>query len=238
MCVSKSLEKSLSDRFQAGELLAACSLFDALSPLERSQLLDGSLIAAAERGEPLWISGSPARFMAIIGEGIVRMTRRSPRDVEIAVEVVGPGDCAGLLACVAEGPYPLSAYAVTNVAYLRIPNSEVMRIYDENSDVKDQFVHTLAPALLDAFDFMACMVSGNVEQRLAIALDRVADLLAPKEPGAPLPITKQNLADIAGTTVESAIRTTSRWLRLGLISSRPRELRLLDRSALEKIVRG
>lgn len=220
------------------DILDSCSLMDPLTREERESLLAGSFFAYAERGEPLWVAGTPARFLAVVDEGLLRMTRRSPRQVEIAVEIIGPGGCAGLLACVAEGNYPLSAFAVTEVSYLKIPNDRLMQIYETNFELKDQFVQALAPALLDSFDLMASMLSGNVEQRMAVALCHVADLLAGNDPAAPLPITRQNLADIASTTVESSIRVTSRWQKEGWISTKPRELRILDRDALMRIVRS
>ena len=220
------------------EILASCPLMDPLTIVERAALLDESYFAYAERGEPLWVAGTPARFLAVVAEGLLRMTRRSPMQVEIAVEIIGPGGCAGLLACVAECNYPLSAFAVTDVAYLKIPNDRLMKIYETNAELKDQFVRALAPALLHSFDFMASMLSGNVEQRMAVALCHVSDLLDPQGPTCVLPITRQNLADIAGTTVESAIRVTSRWQREGLIAAKPREVRILDRAALGHVLRG
>ena len=220
------------------DILDSCSLMNPLSDAERSALLDDSFYAYAERGEPLWIAGTPARFLAVVDEGLLRMTRRSPGQVEIAVEIVGPGGCAGLLACVAGCVYPLSAIAVTDVSYLKIPNDRLMGIYETNAELKDQFVRALAPALLDSFDLMASMLSGNVEQRMAVALCRVSELLSGKDFQAPLPITRQNLADIASTTVESAIRVTSRWQKEGWISTRPRELKIIDLTALRRIVRS
>ena len=237
MCASLAAQPKSAPNSPA-EILASCPLMDPLTRDERQTLLAESYFAYAERGEPLWIAGSPARFLAVVDEGLLRMTRRSPRQVEIAVEIIGPGGCAGLLACVAECDYPLSAFAVTGVSYLKIPNDRLMQIYEKNSELKDQFVRALAPALLNSFDLMAGMLSGNVEQRMAMALCHVADLLAPGNPTAPLPITRQNLADIAGTTVESAIRVTSKWQKEGWIGAKPRELRILDRESLKRVVRS
>jgi CRP/FNR family transcriptional regulator len=113
-----------------------------------------------------------------------------------------------------------------------------MKIYESNAQLKDRFVRALAPALLDSFDLMASMLSGHVEQRMAVSLCRVSELLAGNDYSEPLPITRQNLADIASTTVESAIRVTSRWQKEGWIATKPRELRILDPEALRRIVRS
>jgi CRP-like cAMP-binding protein len=80
-----------------------------------------------------------------------------------------------------------------------------------------------------------------VEARLAAALVRLADRDGGKsQEGLILPfhLTRQSLADMTGTTVETTIRIMSRWLRNGLIADDGHHLVLKDLDALQALAEG
>ncbi len=62
----------------------------------------------------------------------------------------------------------------------------------------------------------------------------------PREGGLFIPIvlSRQELADLTGTTIESCIRLMSRWGKEGVIATEKDGFLLLDRSALEDLTRG
>jgi CRP-like cAMP-binding protein len=77
-----------------------------------------------------------------------------------------------------------------------------------------------------------------VEARLAAALVRLADREGRAGPAGialPFPLTRQTLADMAGTTVETSIRTVSRWLRDRILSEDHGQLVLRDIDALRDL---
>jgi CRP/FNR family transcriptional regulator len=80
-----------------------------------------------------------------------------------------------------------------------------------------------------------------VEARLAATLLRLADREGVRsKSGIELPfhLTRQSLADMSGTTVETAIRVMSRWLRDELVEDRGGRLIVRDREALGELVQG
>ena len=95
-------------------------------------------------------------------------------------------------------------------------------------------------ALHAGFRFTAHEVE-PAEARLAAALLRLADREGVRAKGGvelPFHLTRQSLADMSGTTVESAIRVVSRWLRDGLVEDRGGRLVIQDRDGLRELAEG
>jgi CRP-like cAMP-binding protein len=90
---------------------------------------------------------------------------------------------------------------------------------------------TIGRRLRAAHDSVASLAVDPVEARLAATLLRLANREGTRsEKGVTLPfhLTRQSLADMTGTTVETAIRVLSRWLREGILEDDGRRLVLTD----------
>ena len=94
-----------------------------------------------------------------------------------------------------------------------------------------------------AHDSVKSLAVDPVEARLAAALLRLAEREGTRGnagEGVTLPfhLTRQSLADMTGTTVETAIRILSRWLRDGLLTDEGGRLVLRDRPGLSALAEG
>jgi len=77
------------------------------------------------------------------------------------------------------------------------------------------------------------------EQRLARTLVMLAERVGlPREGETEIAVTRQELADMAGTTVESAIRATGAWKRAGIVATVRSHIRVVDHLALRAIAAG
>lgn len=217
------------------ESLMACSLCDGLPQRLAAQIVSRCRLEHVARGETIWSAGVDSRFFAIVADGIVRLSRRSVQGREITVEVLGPGSCAGILATLSGARYPLTATAITESWYLRIPRELWGELSDGHDEFRERALTEMGRRLLNGFDFMAALLAGDVEQRLATAVLRIHELLEARS-GNVLPVTRQHLADIASVTVESAIRVTSRWQQRGWIDSGYRSLTVRNREALKELL--
>ncbi|MBV6459461.1 MAG: hypothetical protein HONBIEJF_02609 [Fimbriimonadaceae bacterium] len=226
----------LPERPSICEVIEACSIMNILMPEERQQLAGDSFLAYAERGEAIWIAGAPSDFFGIVGNGFVKMTRTTPQAAEIAVELLGPGQCFGLLATIEGRAFPLSATAVTNCWYLKVPRRAILGLYQENAQLRDMMLRNLAPRLRRAHDMMARMSAGKIEHRIAAVLLILADSYgrSGKLGGIRLnvPLTRQDIAEMAGTTVETCIRVMSRWQKSGIVTTDHQVITLRNVEAL------
>lgn len=204
-------------------VIGACSILNPLSEQEQGTLLEGSQLAYAERGETIWVAGMPSEFFAVMGAGFVKMTRTAPHGAEIAVELLGPGQCFGLLAALEGRDFPLSAIAVTPCWYLKTPSRILLQLYAANPALRDQMLRTLGPRLRRAHEMMARLSSGKVEQRIAAVLLILGESYGKtgKLGGIRLgvPLTRQDIAEMAGTTVETCIRVMSKWQKAQIVTT-------------------
>lgn len=203
-------------------VVEACTLMNALDSEVRAHLAAASHMAYAERGETIWPAGTPSEFCAIVGVGFVKMAKSTPRGQDAAMELLGPGQVLGLMAAIEGRPFPLSAIAVTNTWYLKVPTRELMRCYADSSLLKDQIIRGIGPRLRKAHDMMSRLTSGRVEERLAAVLFILADTYGRQtKHGIELtvPLTRSDLGEMAGTTTESTIRVLSKWQKEAIIAT-------------------
>lgn len=221
--------------------IEACSLLNALSPTERGVLAAHSFMAYAERGELIFLHGAPADFVGVVGNGFVKMSRSTSAGQEVALELLGPGQVFGLLAAIEGRCFPLSATAVTNCWYLKIPVTPFMKVYNAGAGLKDMVIRNVAPRLRKAHDMMLRLSTGRVEERIAAVLFILADSYGvPTEEGTQLtvPLTRQDIAEMAGTTVETTIRILSRWQKDGLVCTERQVITLRNEAALQSMIGG
>lgn len=232
---------SIPERPSSLAAIEACSLLNALSPSDREHLAASSFMAYAERGEFIWMAGSPAEFCAVVAVGFVKMTRGTARGQEVAVELLGPGQCLGLLAAIEGRTLPLSATAVTNCWYLKVPTRVLRPVYEGSDQFKDQILRNIGPRLRKAHDMITRLSSGKVEERLAVVLFILAESYGTEtESGMTIgvPLTRQDLSEMAGTTTETTIRVLSKWQKMGVIATEHQMITLLDQERLTSTLLG
>lgn len=216
-------------------VLHSSTLLNALTEAQIEELAEVSRLAHAERGDVIWLDGASADFFGLLATGFVKMVKGCANGTDATLELMGPTQIFGLMGVVTGSGCPLSAVAVTDLWYLRIPKRAFLKIYGENLPIRDRLLRRTALRLHGMVDLMAKMSSGKVEERLAAILFILAESYGEREDGLlrlQVPLTRQELGEMAGTTVESTIRVMSRWQKQGIISSDRGTITVLDEPAL------
>lgn len=220
-------------------ILEACSLLNACTPEEKTALSERSFTAYAGRGEFIWAAGDPSEFFAVLGIGFVKLTKLSHTGQEVTVELLGPGQTFGLLIALEGRRFPLSAIAVSPCWYLKIPNAVFKPMFQANPRLKDAVIFGIGPRLRTAHDMMSRFSSGRVEERIAAVLTLlIANYGQVVDAGItiPIPLTRQDLSEMAGTTVETTIRVLSKWQKLGIIRTDKQRVTVCDEPALNALL--
>lgn len=216
-------------------VVEACTLLNGVAPEHRERLVSETYLAYAERGEVIWFAGADSRFAAVVGVGLVKMTRTTPQSTSVTVELMGPGQSLGIIAALEGRVYPLTAIAVTNCWYLKVPCELLRQVYAGSEFLRDQALRSMSPRLRRAHDMMARMSSAKVDQRIAAVLLLLMDSYGVKSTNGvtlSVPLTRQDLAEMAGTTVETTIRVMSRWTKQKLVSAERQRVTILDAARL------
>lgn len=186
------------------------------------------------RGTFLWREGDEAGDPAFLLEGCVKMVRRADAG-DVILELLAPGDPLGIVAVQGHSHYPASAMCVLDSRLLRLP----AELYLELLEREPRFASTMAAHLAIRLQAMTRRVEELTGRRVEVRLARLLLDLAERFGRAegdglvlPLPLSRRELAELAGTTTESAIRALAGWERRGLIARADDGLRVPSPDAL------
>ena len=217
------------------EIKTFLSRTDPFKVLPTSEL---DLLASRARGvaygksETIYTEGDPAASVWVLMTGRIQIFKYSSQGRPLAIESIAPGELFGTL-CRMGGDgrqYPCTAIASMDSEVVQIADREFLNVYARFPALV-MGVCSLCSQRLQAVQGLSCSSQEPVEKRLAILL-----LKLQKKHGAILPFTKRELAEQAGTTVETTIRVMSRFEKKGWISSSRGKLQLKSIEPIQKLI--
>ena len=186
--------------------------------------IDGlSRVSQGERHRPrefIFVEGDPSLWLYIVRSGRVKILKHSRAGKDVVLELLGPGEIFGGVAVLEERPYPATAQAMETSDIVKIPGDAIRALSERYQSIIKEMVLMIGQRLRTAHESVKSLAVEPVEPRLAATLIRLADREGTaSRSGIALPfhLTRQSLADMAGTTVETAIRVVSRWIKGGLV---------------------
>lgn len=207
--------------------------FRVLPATEKEALDRATRAVAVRRGEVLFTEGNAADAVWAVGEGSVHIVKTAPGGREIILEVVAPGELFGAVVAIDNRPYPASAVAASDGVVWRLPAALARDCCLRFPSLRSAILGHVATRLRSAHERLRSVALERVEQRLARALLTLMNKIGtPEAGGTVVKVTRQELADMTGTTVETAIRVTSRWQSAGLVISSRNSLQVVDESRL------
>jgi len=189
----------------------------------------------------VFMESDPARWFCLVKTGRVKIVRHSKTGKDVVLELVGPGEIFGGVAVLERRPYPAAAQATEPTVVLKIPAEAVNALTERHPTLIKELALMIGRRLRQAHDSVKSLSVDPVEARLAAALLRLAEREGARSTqGLTLPfhLTRQSLADMTGTTVETTIRIVSRWLKDGLLADDGARLRVVAVEALRALAGG
>ena len=223
------------------ELLRRIPFFRRLSPELRARVTAVAHIKTHERGELIFSEGDPSdAFMAIVS-GRVKVFKSTPAGKEIILEIFGAGDPLGAVAVYEGAPFMASALALEPSEVLSIEGKAFFRLLEEDPAFVRGLLSGLTLRLAELTRRLAEMSGARVDARFARLFLKLSGEMGKQERGGtfiPLALSRQELADMTGTTIETAIRIMSRWGKDGIVRTEKDGFMLLDRPALDALALG
>jgi CRP-like cAMP-binding protein len=222
-------------------ILRACPIFTALPKHEMDRLAAVAQSVFYRAREYVFMEGDPGRWLCIVASGRVRVVRHSPAGREVVLELLGAGGVFGAVAVFEQRPYPAAAQAMEPTAVVKIPAETLLPLGERYPSVIKEMALLIGQRLRTAHDSVRSLAVDPVEVRLARALLRLAERDGTRDgQGIVLPfrLTRQALADMTGTTVETTIRIMSRWSKDGLVLDTGGGLLLKDADELRRLATG
>lgn len=226
---------------EAAAVLRGASVFAALPSKEIDAL---AVVAREESYRPrdyVFMEGDPAAWLCLVKSGHVKILRHSRAGKDVVLDLLGPGEVFGGVAAIERRPYPAAAQATEASVVLKVPAAAAIALTERYPSIIRELALMIGRRLRAAHDAVKSLAVDPVEARLAAALVRLAEREGARGAGGvtlSFHLTRQSLADMTGTTVETTIRVVGRWLRHGIVADEGGHLSLRDLTALRALAEG
>jgi len=218
-------------------ILEQIALFSGLSGDELASIGARMESLAWSAGDALFSAGEPAEHVYLLAAGQAKAFRTTATGQRTSLDFFGPGDVLGGLTWAGRSGYSETAVALVTTCALRIDAGAFREVMLAHPSVALGVLDVVSDRLALARSAEQEQASATVTERVAGGLLRLAHTFGVPgdEPGATLiqlPLTRADLAAMAGTSAESVSRVMSRLRRDGLIDSGRRWTAVLDPAGL------
>lgn len=193
-------------------------------------------------GEAMFNQGDPAERFFLVVEGRLKVTMIVPDGKQVLVRLIFPGDFCGLTPVLTISEYPATARAIVASRAVTWPTSFWPTLIEMRPGLALGLTQALGRHLAEAHTRIAELSTAEVERRVASAVLRLADRAGePVEGGGvriDFPVTRQDIAELTGTTLHSVSRIISAWVTRGIVGRGRARLIVRDVPALERIAEG
>jgi len=232
---------SANDRAERiAEAVRTVPMFRGLAPAAQNHVTGLATLRDYRRGEHLWREGDPSESFTIIVRGRVKVVREG-ESADVIYELFGEGEPVGAIAVYNFMPYPAAAVALEPTTLLVLPRRDWFELLDRNPDFARAIIRELTRLVLGLTRKLDEMRGQTVETRIAQLFLTLAERIGRETKEGlevPIQLTRQEVADLVGTTVESAIRVLSRWGREGVLVTGEKRFVIPVRERLRELAGG
>lgn len=204
-------------------------LISAEEGLRRKSYLNGDIV---------FFEGDTSTTVYQVRSGLVKLTHSTGQGRDVITRLCFPGEFIGLESGMGEGVCTLTATCVSAGELVLAPKASLVGALRKEPSLWLQLLERHHEQMLRMSDAMVAIAVERAEVRAARALLRLAQHLGKKELEGvllPMPLSRQDFAELIGTTLETAIRVLSRFRKQGLVNESPGCFRFQPQALLEMI---
>jgi len=222
-------------------VVAGIPSFAGLAPADIEEILREARSVRYPKNAAVFEQGADAESFFILLHGHLRVEKTTPQGNQIVVRYVSPGEIFGVAQALALTQYPATAVAAVDSIALCWPSAAWPRLTSKFPGLAANALQTVGQRLQDTQARVLEMSSEQVEQRVAHALLRLAKQAGRKtETGIEIdfPISRQDVAEMTGTTLHTVSRILSAWEQQGLVEGGRQRIVLRDPHGLFRLAEG
>lgn len=219
-------------------LVRSLPLFQRLTDTELSRLMTRATARRVAQGEVVFEQGQTAQTFYLLLHGRLKVTQVTPDGQQVMVRVVHPGDLFGFARALNRPDYPGTARAAVDCVVVGWPMADWDAVVETNPRLAINAMQTIGQRLDEAHTRLREMSTQEVERRVAHAVLRLAERAGRREGGGTridFPITRQDIAEMTGTTLHTVSRILSAWESQGLVEGGRQKLTVTDADGLARI---
>jgi CRP-like cAMP-binding protein len=215
--------------------LKKIDLFKNLSDEELKELEPYLVSTTFKKKGEIFSEGDQPEWFYIVSKGKIKITKLSHEGKEIILELISPTDIFGGVAVLRNFPYPANAVAMEDSEVIKISRKNLMRLVDRFPNLMFCIALQLGDRMKSSYDSLKNIALERVEARIAALLLKLSNKVGIETRegiAIDMRLTKQDVADMVGTTVETSIRTFSKFKKQGLLADRDGKIVIKDREGL------
>lgn len=216
------------------------TIFEGLNEAQIQKFEELALEEEFCKGDYLFRQGESAEWLYIVLKGRVKLIRHAPTGAATIIEIYSVGDELTAATLIEGKPYAASAKALTDGLAIKVSQSNFKKMLAEWPMIAGNIMREMGSRYRELMENLSslavykvegriCKVMSNLARRYGILGDCRGIILD-------LALTRQDLADITGTTLETTIRTLNRLKGEGLITWEGKRFFIPDVEALEGVV--
>lgn len=209
-----------ASRLTAYDLLCQLPLFAGMPQRELADLCAYCRVEQHETDATIFFQGDETDRLWLLNSGRLKMVHHEIDGREVILEIIEPGEMFGG-ATIFLDEHPATAIALAPSETTSFPRSIYTQFLQQHPEVAVRLIRMLGGRLHSVMD-LHIMTGERVERRLAHILLKLAARAGRKQAEGILitiPLSRQDLADMAGTTLETTIRLMSRFNAQGMVKT-------------------
>ena len=214
-------------------ILKASSIFGCLQDNELEELAGNAILRSYKPGSFIFWEGDSPHYFYIVAKGRVKALKNASSGREVTIAFFENYEMFGEVAVFQNMPYPASAEAVVDTDILQINMDDFLSFLGRSPQVALRIISILGERLREAQERFKDIAGERVEQRIA----RILLMLSGKN-GPVLLYKRQEIAEMSGTTTETAIRIMVRFKEMEVIDSARGKITILNARKLKLLSEG
>ncbi|TAN38602.1 MAG: Crp/Fnr family transcriptional regulator [Nitrospirae bacterium] len=214
------------------------TIFNILTPADAKEVQPYLHTEKFKKKETIFAEGDPSEWFYVVKKGKVKITKLSQEGKEIILEIVQDLDFFGGIAVVRGFPYPANAVAMEDTEVLKLSRKNILSILDRFPNLMFCMAQNIGDRIKGSHDTLKSIALEKVESRIASLLVKLSDKSGEKTADGimiTMKLTKQDIAEMVGTTVETSIRTMSKLTKAGLINVKGGKIVIRDLNKLKSL---
>ena len=219
--------------------LQGWTLFLGISPQDRQEIVRAARKCEFPRGHTIQIEGDPVRQVVLLMSGSAKLVQIGQNGTEVILRLCGPGELVGTLGLASQGLHCATAQALRPCEALVWDMRGFDLLFQRFQELRLNTALILVKQLKDMNDRFREISTECAASRLSHQIMRLIDQVGYRENGAvQIDISREELAQLIGTTMYTVSRALAEWDRRGIVRSgrgtlsvqNPKELERLSKS--------
>jgi CRP/FNR family transcriptional regulator, nitrogen oxide reductase regulator len=207
--------------------LRGADMFGHLDDFAAADVLGAGTVRPLAAGRVVFSQGDPGATCHTLLEGRIKIVQARPEGSQSLIRFIGPGEMYGTVAALMGKPFPADAVAVVDSVEIYWTVAAMRQLMARYPEIAMGSAASAGHRLFELQDRVGEMAGEKVEQRIARTLLRLVQQ-AGRETDVGIeidfPVTRQELAEMAGSTLHTVSRTLAAWDERGVTASARRRI--------------